>query len=120
MTADETLSITAARRAAERHLAESLETDPGTPPSVLLDRAARCRAVLAGLLAAMAEPEQPRMPPSLAPFAARWMIAFGLAWTAERRVGSSLRVVVDHDPKALARKLREIEAAEADLARSGP
>src|SRR6266567_1531101 len=72
---------------AERHLAESLDTDPGTPPSVLLDRAARCRAVLAGLLAAMAEPEQPRMPPALAPFAARWMIAFGLAWTAERRVG---------------------------------
>jgi hypothetical protein len=118
--AGETLSVTAARRAAERHLAESVDTDPGTSPSVLLDRAARCRAVLAGLLAAMTEPEQPRMPLELAPFAERWTIAFDLAWTADRRVGSSLRVVADHDPKALARKLGEIEAAETDPARSRP
>ncbi len=120
MTAGQTPSVTAARRAAERHLAESVETDPGTPPPVLLDRAARCRAVLAGLLAAVAEPEHPRMPPALAPFAARWAITFGLAWTAERRAGTSLRVVADHDPRALARKLGDIEAAEADPARRRP
>lgn len=42
----------AAADAAARFLAETVTTNPGTPRSVLLEQAARCRALLADLLAA--------------------------------------------------------------------
>lgn len=92
---------------------ETVDSHPGTAPAELIDRLAQSRACLTDLLAATAGPvpDQPsQVPPVLLPFATRWVITHGLAWTAERRRRIALRVVMGHDPAELADKLAAIEA----------